>query len=64
MELVCVRQFLSEVHQFQHEDTILRFHSSEILARFDYNFGDPDLAGLRQRLVQQDISFVAPFLWL
>jgi len=64
MELVCVRQFLSEMHQFQDEDTILRFHSGEILARFDGNLGDSYLTGLRQRLAQQDISFVAPFLWL
>ena len=38
-----VGQFLGEMHQFQDERILQRFHAGQILARLDHDFGDADL---------------------
>jgi hypothetical protein len=46
MQLSSVGKFLSEMHEFENEHAVFRFHTREILACFYNDFGDADFFAL------------------
>ena len=64
MKLVCVGQFLGEMHKLENQHAVFRFHSGEVLPGFNHDLGNSHFAGFRQRLAQQNIRFVSAFLRL
>ena len=53
------QQILGIVHQFKHESLFLRLDGGEVLAGFDDDLGNADLAGIDERLAQEHIGFFA-----
>jgi len=58
---VGTQYFAGKVHQLENQEQTVGLYCSQVFTIADYNFGDTDLAGATERLVQNCVGFSPPF---